>query len=260
MQSGARAEGDEAARSRVAAVARSIALAVRAAQSVVRDVGVARSIARAVPAMIRALLLAALTGLVVATPAVAAPEDDYRTGRQAYQAGDVVSAMRALRAAADAGHAKAQGLLAFILDRSGSADEALRWYERAAAQGEPEAELALAQIEAVRGGRDAEARALLVRAAGRDHGPAIEALADAYLKQTFGLTKATRDDAQAAAAIRRAADRDYLPAVQGLAAAYREGAFGLAADDAEAARWQARAEQLRKQRAAAGKKSTTEKK
>lgn len=192
--------------------------------------------------------------------AQAAGEEDYRAGRQAYQAGDVVGAMRSLRTAADAGHAKAQGLLAVILDRSGSPDEALRYYERAAAQGDAESETALALIYALRGGRETEARALLNRAAGRDYVPAIEALADAYLKQTLGLTAAARDNTEAVTALRRAAERDYLPAVTGLATAYRDGQFGLAADAAESARWSARAEQLRKQRAAAGQRARTEKK
>ncbi len=74
-------------------------------------------------------VLLAWVCLLPAVWAQAAGEDDYRAGRQAYQAGDVVGAMRSLRTAADAGHAKAQGLLAVILDRSGSPDEGRRRHE-----------------------------------------------------------------------------------------------------------------------------------
>ncbi len=202
---------------------------------------------------IGAALFNALLG--AAFPAAAAPEDDYRSGVAAYQSGDVVAAMRSLRAAADAGHAKAQSLFAFILERSGSQDDAVRYYRLAAEQGDAEAEVNLAQLYLGRGGHDKDALALLASAAGRGHGVAIEAVADAYLKQTLGLTAAARDNKQAIAAITRAAERDYLPAVDGLAGAYRTGGFGIAVDAAEAARWQARGDQLRQQRAAASKRS-----
>lgn len=205
-----------------------------------------------------AALMGPLACMVLAcasAPACAAPEDDYRSGLQSYQGGDVVGAMKGLRTAADAGHAKAQGLLAFILDRSGSPDEAERYYKLAAGQGDADAEVGLAQIYLGRGGHDKDALALLVRAAERGNAVAIESVADGYLKQTLGLTPAARDNKMAVAALLRAAERDYLPAIEGMAAARRSGSFGLTTDTAEAARWQARAEQVRQQRAAAAKRS-----
>lgn len=191
----------------------------------------------------------------LAVPAAAAPEDDYRRGLSSYQGGDVVGAMNGLRAAADAGHAKAQGLLAFILDRSGSPDEAERYYKLAADQGDGDAEVGLAQIYLGRGGRDKDALALLTRAADHGHAVAIESVADAYLKQSLGLSAAMRDNKMAVAAIQRAAERDYLPAIDAMAVAYRDALFGLPKNTIEAARWQARADQLRQQRAAAAKRN-----
>jgi TPR repeat protein len=203
------------------------------------------------PALCAALVVA------ITTQVQATTDDDYRAGLQAYQGGDVVGAMKGLRTAADGGHLKAQGLLAFILERSGSPDEALRYYKLAAEQGDADAEVGLAQLSLGRGGSEKEALALLTHAASRGNGVAIETIADAYLKQTLGLTAAARDDKQAVCAIAHAAERDYLPAIDAMATAYRTGQFGLAIDTAEAARWQARADQLRQQRAAAAKRSTT---
>jgi uncharacterized protein len=193
-------------------------------------------------------------------PAHAAPDDDYRSGQKAYQGGDVVGAMQVLRRAADAGHAKAQGLLAFILERSGSPDDAERYYKLAADQGDADAQVGLAQLLLARPGHDKDAFALLSRAAAGGNAVAIEAVADAYLKQSLGLTAAARDNKAAVAVILRAAERDYLPALDGLAAAYRAGSFDLPQDAAEAARWQMRADQLRQQRAAANKRAAAGKK
>ena len=67
--------------------------------------------------------------------AVAAPEDEHRRGLQAYNTGDVATAMSVLRAPANAGHAPSQSLLAFILDRGDFVEEAARLYALAAAPG-----------------------------------------------------------------------------------------------------------------------------
>ncbi|HET9978626.1 MAG TPA: hypothetical protein VFQ20_14400 [Burkholderiaceae bacterium] len=66
--------------------------------------------------------------------ALAAPADDHQRGMAAYQRGDVVAAMAALRAAAKAGHAPSQAMLGFILDKADFVDEALALYRAAAAQ------------------------------------------------------------------------------------------------------------------------------
>jgi TPR repeat protein len=61
--------------------------------------------------------------------------------------------------------------------------------------------------------------------------------------------QASADLYAAQAALLRAAERGHLPSAEALAAAYQQGGYGLAADAAEAARWQTRAADLRRQRA-----------
>jgi TPR repeat protein len=78
--------------------------------------------------------------------AAAAPADDNRRGLQAYQRGDVVGAMAALRPAARAGHAPSQVLLAFILDRGDYPEEAALLYRQAAEQGDAEGQAGLANL------------------------------------------------------------------------------------------------------------------
>jgi TPR repeat protein len=146
-----------------------------------------------------------LSGLLWASSLQAAPVDDHQRGLQAWQRGDVASAMRALRPAADAGHVRSQTLLAFILDQAGFADEATRLYQAAAAQGDAEGHAGLAA--AYQGGR--------------------------------GIAK---DEKQAALHFSKAAELGHVPSMAVLARAYRNGELGLAADPALAATWQARAQ------------------
>lgn len=202
-------------------------------------------------------LLGALQLICVAT-AGATSDDDYRRGFQAYQSGDVVTAMSLLRAPAGAGHAAAQSLLAFILDRADLVEDAVRWYRAAAAQDDPEAYAALANFYLTgRGIAKDEKQALqhFSKAAELGHASAIEVVAEAYLKGQLGLTQTTRDNAAAVVALRRAAERRHLPSVQALAAAYRDGGFGLTPDTTQAARWQAVDAEMRAARGGAAKKA-----
>jgi TPR repeat protein len=146
-----------------------------------------------------------LLGIVWASALHAAPADDHQRGLQAWQRGDVASAMRALRPAADAGHVRSQTLLAFILEQAGYADEATRLYQAAAAQGDAEGHAGLAA--AYQGGR--------------------------------GIAK---DEKQAALHFSKAAELGHTPSMAVLSKAYRNGELGLAADPALAAKWQARAQ------------------
>jgi TPR repeat protein len=192
--------------------------------------------------------------LVLIGAVSAAPEDDYQRGLKAYQQGDVVAAMSLLRAPANAGHAASQSLLAFILDRADFTEEAARLYRGAAAQGDPEAHAALANLYLTgRGIAKDEKLALqhFSKAAELGNSLAIQVMADAYLKGQMGLGAAPRDNAAAVAAFKRAADLGHLPAAEALARAYAEGSFGLTTDTAQAATWQARVVELRKQSAAA---------
>lgn len=94
--------------------------------------------------MVRRCLAAALALTVAA--AFAAPEDDYARGRTAYARGDVGTAMRVLRAPAEAGHGPSMALLAFLLERSDFVDEALVLYRRAAEQDVADAHVGLGHL------------------------------------------------------------------------------------------------------------------
>lgn len=170
-----------------------------------------------VPAAVRRLLCAAL--VAAAGSVLAVPEDDYRRGQQAYARGDVVGAMAALRPAAAAGHAPAQTLLAFILDRADFADEAVPLYRAAAAQ---------------------------------DVAQAHAALADLHLSGR-GVAK---DEKQGLAHFSKAASLGDEGAAVALERAYRLGLHGLAPDAAQAAHWRARAEALKRERGASAPATT----
>lgn len=163
----------------------------------------------------------------------AAPEDDYRSGADAYRGGDVVGAMELLRKSADAGHGPSQSLLAYILDKAEFDNEAVAYYRKAAAQGDPDGEYGLGSMYATGEGvkRDpAEARKWITRAARKGHAAAINSLAQAYMDGALGFDETQRNSAEALRWVRLAADSGYWPALEGLAAAYRTGAYGLAVD------------------------------
>jgi len=163
----------------------------------------------------------------------AAPEDEYRLGMEAYRAGDVVKAMALLRTSADAGHARSQSLLAYILNQAEFNDESVAYYRKAAAQGEPDAEYGLGSMYAAGEGvkRDpAEARKWIARAAEHGHAAAINSLAQAYMDGELGIDEAQRNGAEALRWIRLAAESGFWPALERLAAAYRGGAYGLGVD------------------------------
>lgn len=194
-----------------------------------------------------------------AMAAGAAPQDDFHAGSQAFRAGDVVQAMALLKRAADAGHAPAQSLLAYILDKAEFNEEAVAYYRKAAAQGDAEGEFGLGSMYAAGEGvgRDpAEARKWITRAAQKGHPGAINALAQAYITGGLGIDEAQRNGAEALHWIRRAAEAGYWPAIERLAIAYRTGAYGLAIDleQAEALAARARAARGVAERDAARKK------
>ncbi|MBL8351364.1 MAG: sel1 repeat family protein [Burkholderiaceae bacterium] len=159
--------------------------------------------------------------------------------------------MAALKPAAQAGHAPSQTLLAFILDRADFVDEAARYYRDAAALGDAEGHAGLANAHLTGRGvaKDEKlAAAHFSKAAELGHAASIELLATAWSRNQLGLD-ANANPAAALSALQRAADAGHLPSTEALARAYQGGGLGLAPDAAEAARWQARATELRKQRA-----------
>lgn len=169
--------------------------------------------------------------------ASAAADEDFRAGSQAYRRGDVVQAMDLLRKSADAEHAPAQSLLAYILDKAGASEEAAAYYRKAAAQGDADGEFGLGSMYAAGEGvkRDlAEARRWITLAAEKGHAGAVNSLALAYIKSDLGIEATQRNGVEALRWVRRAADSGYLPAMEHLAAAYRTGAYGLEVDVREA--------------------------
>lgn len=188
--------------------------------------------------------------LAVAGSTLAAPEDDHRRGLLAYQRGDVVAAMAALRAPAQAGYAPAQTLLAFILDRADFVDEALVLYRGAAAQDDAQAHAALAGLHLDGRGVAKDEKAALrhfSKAAALGHAASIDFVADAHIRGQLGAAAVGSEEALAA--VRRAAAQGHLDSVLALAQAHATGRWQLPVDAAEAGRWQRRAAELRLQRA-----------
>lgn len=164
---------------------------------------------------------------------LAAPEDDFRKGSDAWRAGDVVEAMALLKGPADAGHAPSQALLAYILDKAEFNEEAVAYYRKAAEQGNPDGEFGLGGMYAAGEGvkRDpTEARKWITRAAEKNQNSAIVTLAHAYIQGGLGIEESERNSAAALNWIRRAADIGNVPAMERLAIAYRNGAYGLGVD------------------------------
>lgn len=137
--------------------------------------------------MRRTMALLLLHGSVAL--AWAAPEDDHRRGLAAYHRGDVATAMAALRAPAQAGHAPSQSLLAFMLDRGDFVEEAAALYRQAAAQDDPEALYALGNFHLTgRGVAKDEKQAWLLfsKAAELGHAASAQVLADAKSRGLAG--------------------------------------------------------------------------
>ncbi|MFZ2650165.1 MAG: hypothetical protein WA210_08665, partial [Burkholderiaceae bacterium] len=111
--------------------------------------------------------------------------------------------MRILRAPADAGHAAAQTLLAFILEQADFPDDAAGLYREAASRGDADAHAGLANLYLTgRGLAKDEKQALLhfSKAAELGHAMAIQVLAEAHLKGLMGLSAGPGDNGGAVVA------------------------------------------------------------
>lgn len=180
--------------------------------------------------------------------AMAAADDDYRTGLQAYNRGDMATAINVLRKTADSGHAPSQALLADILDRSEYDEEAVAYFRKAAEQANADGEFGLGRMyvsgEGVK--RDVQqGRLWITRAAERGHAQATAVLAQAYMRGELGMTESERQSAAALQWIRRAAAIAHVPSIEYLAMAYRKGTHGLAVDIKQAEHYEARVKELR---------------
>lgn len=205
----------------------------------------------------RALFLA--SGIFVFSGGlVAAPEDDYQAGLKSYRNGDIVGAMTPLRQASLEGHAKAQALLAEILDRTDFDEDAIALYRKSADQGDLDGMFGLGVMTVSGEGTKKDllaGRAWILKAAESGHVLAINAIAQGYMKGELGFTENDRNTPDALRWVKRAAENDYLPAIDALAAAYSSGnAFGLPVDRALSDQYQAQANRIRNLDPGKGKK------
>ena len=184
------------------------------------------------------------------TVVLAGVVEDYEEGLKSYRAGDIVGAMAPLRKAADAGHAKAQVLLAEILDRSEFDEEAIALYRKAADQGEADGMFGLGVMlaggEGVKKKEPLEGRKWIEKATELGQMQAVNVMAQAYLNLELGLSEDDRESAQALHWMQRAAANDYLPAIEALMTAYTLGnRWGLTADKAMADQYLAQINRIR---------------
>lgn len=193
-------------------------------------------------------LLAAVLGQPFA--AFADVESDYLSGKDSYIAGDMVGAIPPLKKAADAGHAKAQSLLALILDYSEFDEDAVELYRKSAKQGDPDGMYGygamLVSGDGLKEKNVAEGRSWILKAAEQGHLQSINVIAAARMSGTLGYGEADRDTPETLHWAQLAAKNNYLPAVDGLANAYRDGGFlGATQDSALAEEYQAQANRIR---------------
>jgi TPR repeat protein len=148
-------------------------------------------------------VLTFFSGLLISGLALAGPEEDLQAGIEAFDSGDLVTAMSLYRKAADEGLAEAQVRLAYILDYSEDNEEAVHWYRAAAEQGNADGQFGLGEM--------------YVKAEG--------------IEQDF---------ARAIEYFELAAENGHVQATQVLVGAYTNGGLGLAPDTGRAAYWNER--------------------
>jgi uncharacterized protein len=202
--------------------------------------------------------------LTYAVSACAGTEEDYQAGLKSYRDGDVVGSMPTLRKAADAGHPKAQVLFAEVLDRAEFDEDAIAYYRKAAAQGDPDGMVGLASMlaggEGVKKKAPLEAREWIQKAAELGHEQAINLMAQAYLRAELGVTEQEQNTSAALHWVELAAQQNYLPAVDALVQAYRVGnKLTVSTDPKMVERYSAQANRLRGIEPGKGKKKKTKK-
>ena len=136
-------------------------------------------------------------------------EADYQTGLKYYLSDDLIEAMSFLQRAADAGHVRAQFLHAYILDKAGEDESAMRYYRLAADAGDAEAMAAIATMYAGGDGvpRDYDqAVSWYQKAADAGHHRSLLVLGTAYHEGSLGLEKQTE---YGRSLLKRAADEGF---------------------------------------------------
>lgn len=95
-----------------------------------------------------------------APPAAPTPASELAAGQRAYAAGDRIGALRHFRAAAEGGNADAQYYTGVMYADGQGVErnyaEAVKWYEKAAAQNQPDALVALARLRVLGLGVEAD--------------------------------------------------------------------------------------------------------
>lgn len=146
-------------------------------------------------------------GMLGAGSAGATPADDTVLAEKEFARGDLVASIALWRKAAEQNYAAAQVRLGDVMDKSEEDEEAVKWYGKAAAQGNPAGQYGLGQM---------------------------------YAKGEGVKTDLTR----ACALIMQAARQDYPRAALTLMESYRTGRLGLAPDPVQAAFWEAKVKLL----------------
>lgn len=167
-------------------------------------------------------------------------EAEMQAGLDAWQAGDMMGAMRHYQAAADAGVALAQAKLGYVYDQSNDDELAVKWYREAAEQQHPDGEFGLGEMYAKGEGVEQDldmAVELFMRAAVNGHAQARLALANAYENGSLG-----RDVSKGEALrwLTLAADSGDVNAMRRMVSLYTDGGLGVVPDPAQAEKWQAR--------------------
>ena len=137
-------------------------------------------------------------------PAYADLAEDHEKAIQMWQIGNVVDAMTTFTNNAEKGHAPSQVWLANLMDQAQQDEDAVKWFRKAADQGNAAGEYGLGLMY------------------GKGEG----------VKQ---------DNVKAVEYVTRAAEKDYIDAVLALVAVYSKGGFGLEPNLEKGEFWNARA-------------------
>ena len=192
-------------------------------------------------------IVTGLFALLCVTGAVAESiEDDVAKAEKAFDQSDIVTAIAHYRKAAEAGHVPAQNRLAYLLNISEENEEALKWYKKAAAAGDAEAEFYLAgmYVEGDGTAKDpAEALRLFNASANRGYAPAVRVMAAAYEQGEMGL----RVDYEAVREwLNKGVELNDYWSMKRLARAHANGELGLRIDRQKAAQLEQRLAGLKK--------------
>jgi uncharacterized protein len=144
-----------------------------------------RSAKRSVSRFVGALVLA-----VAMAPAHADMAEDHAKAIKLWEIGNVVDAMTQLTAIAEKGYAPSQVWLATIMDQAQQDDDAVKWFRKAADQGDPAGEYGLGLMYGKGEGikqDNAKALEFVTRAAEKNYSDAVFALAAVYTKGGFGV-------------------------------------------------------------------------